>query len=149
LIIRDACRAIEFYRLAFGASEKLRLEEPNGRIAHAELVFGDSLVMISEESPERGNPGPETLGGSPVPIHLYVEDVDAMTARAMELGAEILIPVADQFYGDRSGRLRDPFGHVWVISTHVEEMEPAEMERRFQEFVRQQSGADPKPRGEP
>ncbi len=141
LIVRDAGRAIEFYRRAFGAAETLRLAEPGGRIAHAELRIGDSLVVVGEESPEAGTAGPQTLGGSPVVIHLYVEDVDATAARAVDLGAEVVIPVADQFYGDRAGRLRDPFGHLWAVATHIEEMEAAEMKRRFQEFLRQQGAA--------
>lgn len=131
LITRDAARAITFYRQAFGATERLRLVEPDRRIAHAELQFGDSPVMVSDEFPERGFLGPESLGGSPVAVHLYVEDAAATAARAVELGAALLIPVEDRFYGDRSGRVRDPFGHHWVLATHVEEVAPDEMERRF------------------
>lgn len=140
LTVRDAARAIEFYKQAFAAKELGRLKDPSGKIVHAEIRIGDSPVMLAEESPEWGNHSPQSLGGTTVTIHLYVEDVDAVAARAVAAGAKVLIPVADQFYGDRSGRLADPFGHVWVIATHKEDVSPQEMQKRFEAFSKQQSG---------
>lgn len=129
LIIRGASRAIDYYTKAFGATEMFRMEH-EGKIGHAELKMGDSVVMLADESPEMGYLGPEAIGGSPVTIMLYVDAVDEVFPRAIEAGGTELRPVEDQFYGDRSGNLRDPFGHVWVIATHVEDVSPEEMERR-------------------
>jgi PhnB protein len=137
LIIRDAAAAIDFYRQAFGAAEVMRLADPAGNVMHAEIKVGDSVIMISEESPEWGNLSPSTLGGSSAAVHLYVEDVDALTSRAVEAGAEVLIPVSDQFYGDRAGRLADPFGHLWIVSTHQEDMTVDEIARRAAEYMEQ------------
>jgi PhnB protein len=133
LIIRDAARAIDFYREAFGATEVLRLTYPDGRIAHAELRIGEGHVMLSEEMADRGFRGPLSFGGTPVSLLVYVEDVDAVFARAIAAGAENQRPVDDQFYGDRSGTLVDPFGHVWTIATHQRDMSPEAMQRAMQD----------------
>jgi PhnB protein len=130
LTIKDAARAIEFYKQAFGATEMFRMARPDGRVGHAELKIGDSPVMLSDEFPEMGARSPQTLGGTPVTIHLYVEDVDAVVRRAVGAGARLTRPVADQFYGDRNGSVTDPFGHVWWVATHQEDVPPDEMERR-------------------
>ena len=134
LAIKDAARALEFYAKAFGATETYRLAVPDGRIGHAEIRLGDSLIMLSDEFPEFGGKAPQTLGGSPVSIHLYVPDVDAFVARAVAAGAKAVKPVMDQFYGDRSGQLEDPFGHLWWVATHKEDVPPAEMEKRVREL---------------
>ena len=135
LVVKDAAAALAFYARAFGASETSRLTEPGGRIGHAEIRIGGAAVMLSDEYPEYGTRGPASLGGTPVTIHLDVPDVDAVAQRAVEAGARLLRPVEDQFYGDRSGRLEDPFGHVWVVSTRKEQLTPAELERRFEAFL--------------
>ncbi len=138
LTVQDAARAIRFYVEAFGANElPVRLTDPQGRIVHAEIRIGDSIVMLNEEVPEWGNIAPPSLGGTPVRIALYVEDVDALAQRAVAAGAKVLIPVADQFYGDRSGRLEDPFGHQWVIATHREDVPIEEMQKRFDRMMQQ------------
>lgn len=131
LMVRDAAGAIEFYKKAFGAAElTTRLTDPSGKVMHAEIKIGDSPVMIADEFPEWGNRSPQSLGGTPVIIALYVEDVDTLASGAVAAGAKLLIPVADQFYGDRSGRLADPFGHIWIIATHKEDVSPEEIQRR-------------------
>lgn len=130
LIMRNASRAIEFYKEAFGAQELLRMPAPNDRIGHAELQIGSSRVMLADEHPEIGIVGPETRGGATQSLMLYVDDVDTMFDRAVKAGAKADRPVADQFYGDRMGSLTDPFGHVWHIATHVEDVSPEEMQRR-------------------
>ncbi len=124
LILKDAASAIEFYKEVFGATELSRMEMPDGRIGHAEIEIGDSRIMIADEYPEMGIPSPQSLGGSAVIIHLYVEDVDALVERMTNAGSKLLIPVADQFYGDRAGKLADPFGHVWIIATHKKDVSP-------------------------
>jgi PhnB protein len=140
LCCKDAARAIEFYKQAFGATEVMRLAEPSGRIGHAEIKIGTALLMLADEYPEMDVRSPQSLGGSPVTIHLYVDDVDALADRAVGAGAKLLRPVADQFYGDRSGRLSDPFGHVWIISTHTEDVAPEEMQRRYQAMMKPPGG---------
>jgi PhnB protein len=130
LVIGGAAKAIDFYKNVFGATEVLRMAQPDGKIGHAELKIGDSTIMLADESPKMGFKSPKTLGGSPVSILLYVEDVDKVFNRAVSAGATSVRPVADQFYGDRSGILTDPFGHVWSVSTHIEDVPPDEMERR-------------------
>jgi PhnB protein len=130
LIVKGAARAIEFYAKAFGARELFRMAGPDGRVGHAELQLGDSRVMLADEHPEIGAKSPQTIGGSPVTLHLYVEDVDATVARAVGAGARLDRPVADQFYGDRNGGLTDPFGHVWFVATHKEDVPPEELARR-------------------
>jgi PhnB protein len=130
LIIRRAADAIDFYKKALGATELMRMPQPDGRIGHAELKIGDSHVMLADECPEKNVRGPKSLGGSPVTIHLYVEDVDAVAKRAVAAGAKELMPVKDQFYGDRAGKFEDPFGHLWYISTHKEDLSPEEIAKR-------------------
>jgi PhnB protein len=131
LVVADAERAIAFYKHVFSAAEVLRLVHAGGKIAHAELRIGNSMLMLTEEQPDWGNYAPQSSHGSSGHVHLYVEDVDAVARRALDAGAKELIPVTDQFYGDRGGRFIDPFGHVWIISTHREDMTPEEMQRRF------------------
>lgn len=138
LSCRDASSAIEFYKKAFGATEVMRLAEPSGRLGHAEIKIGAALIMISDEYPEMGVRSPQSLGGSPVAIHIYVEDVDAVATRAVAAGAKLLRPVADQFYGDRSSTLEDPFGHRWSIATHKEDVSPEEMQKRYAAMMKQQ-----------
>jgi PhnB protein len=130
LAIAGAADAIEFYKQAFGATERMRMGAPGGKVGHAELEIGRALIMLADEHPELEFRGPLALGGSPVSLHMYVEDVDAFCERAVRAGATLVRPVADQFYGDRSGQLRDPFGHVWSIATHKEDLTPEEMEKR-------------------
>ena len=133
--IRDAAAAIEFYKRAFGAVETLRRADPSGKIAHAEIKIGDSIVMMGEENPQY-NASPQTLGNSSVILALFVPDVDAVVSRAVAAGAKVVIPVKDQFYGDRSGRIVDPFGHIWVVSTHKEDVSPQEMQKRFADMMK-------------
>jgi len=130
LIVRNAARAIEFYKKAFGATELMRMAEPSGRIGHAEIRIGDSPIMLADEVPEMGFRSPESFGGSPVSILLYVEEVDAVFNQAVAAGAKVQRPVADQFYGDRTGGVTDPFGHVWYVATHMEDVSPEEMRKR-------------------
>ena len=129
LVMRNAAKAIEFYRDVFSAVELLRLAEPSGKIGHAELSFGASKIMLADEYPDFGALGPMSIGGSPVSIHLYVADVDAIVAKAVELGATLLRPVKDEFYGDRAGTVVDPFGHRWQIATRKQGIAPEEMQR--------------------
>ncbi|HEY6148213.1 MAG TPA: VOC family protein, partial [Thermoanaerobaculia bacterium] len=131
LIIDGAAAAIEFYRKAFGAVEVVRMPSPDGRIGHAEIKIGDSHVMLADERPEMGARSPGTVGGSPVSIVLYVEDVDKVVARAVAAGAKIERPVEDKFYGDRMGGIEDPFGHRWYVGTHIEDVTPEEMKKRM------------------
>ena len=130
LIIDGAANAIEFYKKAFAASELFRFPAPGGRIGHAEIKIGDSPIMLADQHPEMGYKGPQALGGSPVSIMLYVEDVDSVFNRAVASGARVKDAVQDKFYGDRSGTLIDPFGHTWHIATHKEDVSMEEMERR-------------------
>jgi PhnB protein len=130
LIIKDAAKAIEFYKKAFGAKEMMRMSQPDGRIGHAEIKIGNSPIMLADEFPEMGARSPQSLGGSPVSILLYVEDVDAFAKQAVVAGTKVVRPVKDQFYGDRSGSFEDPFGHQWHIATHVEDVAPEEMHKR-------------------
>jgi PhnB protein len=130
LIITNAAGAIEFYKKVFGATELSRLATPDGKVGHAEIRIGDSRIMLADEFPEWDARSPQTIGGSAVFIMLYVDDVDAVVSRAVAAGAKLFRPVADHFYGDRSGSLTDPFGHKWTISTHKEDVSPEEMKRR-------------------
>jgi len=138
LIVRGAAQAIEFYKKAFGAKETMRHASPDGRVGHAELTIGDSTIMLADEHPEMGFRGPQSLGGSAVCIVLYVEDVDARFNQAAGAGAKTLRPLKDQFYGDRSGTIEDPFGHVWTIATHKEDVSPEETKRRMEAATKQQ-----------
>jgi PhnB protein len=130
LSIQGAAEAIEFYKKAFGATETMRMAGPDGRIGHAEIKIGKAKIMLADEHPEIGFVSPRTLGGSPVTIHIYVADVDALAGQAVSAGAKVLRAVADQFYGDRSGGFEDPFGHVWHFATHIEDVSPEEMRKR-------------------
>ncbi|HEY8478162.1 MAG TPA: VOC family protein [Chloroflexota bacterium] len=137
LIVRDAAAAIEFYQRAFGARELLRMLSPDGQhVWHAEIQIGDSRLMLGEEIPD-GSSGraPQSLGGTPVSLHLYVEDADAVFQRAVEAGATVTMPLTDVFWGDRYGKVTDPFGHVWAIGTHKEDVGEEEMRRRAQAFA--------------
>jgi PhnB protein len=131
LIMDGASRAIEFYQRAFDAKEIMRIPAPNDRIGHAEIKVGDSVIMLADEHPEMDARGPRHYGGSPVTLLLYVNDVDKQFQQAIAAGATQVRPVADQFYGDRSGTLKDPFGHSWHLSTHVEDVSPEEIHRRM------------------
>ena len=130
LIIKGAADAIEFYKKAFGAIELFRMAQPGGKIGHAEIKIGDSPIMLADEFPEMKYVGPKTLGGSPVSLMIYVKDVDNVFNQAIAAGGEQQKPLQDQFYGDRSGTLKDPFGHVWHIATHKEDVTPEEMHKR-------------------
>lgn len=131
LIVRDAPRALDFYVRAFGAKEAFRLTDPAGRIGHAHLTIGDSPFMLADEHPEWGALSPVSIGGTPITLHLDVADADAAAARAVEAGATLLRPVEDQFHGNRSGLVADPFGHKWGLSQHLEDLSPDELQRRF------------------
>jgi PhnB protein len=130
LIVDGGAKAIDFYSSVLGASERMRMPAPDGRIGHAELALGDSIIMLADENPEMDIRGPAAFGGTPVSLHVYVEDADAVFDRAVEAGAKSLRPVEDRFYGDRSGQFEDPFGHRWDVSTHVEDVPPEEMSKR-------------------
>lgn len=136
LCIKDAASAIEFYRKAFGAKELERMTEPDGKIGHAEIQIGEARIMLADEYPALDFRSPKSLGGSPVLIFLYVEDVDAFFQRAIEAGATVRQPLEDKFYGDRSGTLEEPFGHIWSFATHKEDVPPEEMKRRFEAQAR-------------
>jgi PhnB protein len=130
LCCKGAADAIEFYKKAFGATEVLRMGDPSGKVGHAELQIGDSRIMLADEFPEMGFRSPQSIGGSPVMLHLYVEDVDATVPKAVAAGARVTREVADQFYGDRGGQVEDPFGHKWYVSTHKEDLSPEEIQKR-------------------
>ena len=132
LYIRGATQAIDFYKRAFGAEERYRMPGPDGRIGHAELTLGDSIIMLADEMPEHGIKSPHSLSGTSVSLAVYVEDADAAFNRAVDAGATVLQPLKDQFYGDRSGKVADPYGHQWSLMTHVEDVSPEEMSKRMQ-----------------
>ena len=135
LVVNDAARAIEFYKEALGAEEVMRMNSPDGKtVVHSELKIGDSIIFVYDECPDMGGRSPKTLGGTPVSLHLYVEDVDASFARAVAAGAEPVMAVADMFWGDRHGMIADPFGHTWGISTHVKDLTPEEITEASTEF---------------
>jgi len=133
LIVDGASAAIDFYKSVFGATERMRMGGPDGKVGHAELEIGDSVVMLADEHPEMDARGPKFVGGTPVTLHVYVEDADGVFERAIEAGAKALRPVEDQFYGDRLGSFEDPFGHQWSVATHVEDVPPEEMSKRAAE----------------
>jgi len=137
LICRGAAQAIDFYKKAFGAVELFRMGSPDGRVGHAEIKLGDSIIMLADEHPEMGYRGPQALGGTPVSLLLYVKDVDTQFNQAVAAGGKVQRPLKDQFYGDRSGTLADPFGHVWTLATHKEDLSPEEIERRAVEAMKQ------------
>ncbi len=134
LVCAGAADAIDFYVRAFGAEEIHRLPGPDGRLMHAAVRIGDSVVMLVDEMPEHGALGPKALNGSPVTVHLYVEDVDAVVAQAVAVGATVMMPVADMFWGDRYGIVIDPFGHHWSVATHQRDMTPEDMQRAMREM---------------
>jgi PhnB protein len=140
LIVKGADRAIDFYKKVFGAAQRMRMDGPNGTVGHAEIEIDDSTIMLADEFPDMGFRSPQSLGGTGVSLHLYVKDVDACFNRAVAAGAKALRPVQDQFYGDRSGTVEDPFGHVWTISTHKEDLSPEELQKRLEAFMKQQGG---------
>jgi len=140
LIIKGAADAIEFYKQAFGATELFRFPAPDGKIGHAEIKIGDSPIMLADEFAEMGYKGPRALGGSPVSLMIYLEDVDTVFNRAVEAGASVKEAVQDKFYGDRTGTLTDPFGHVWHVSTHKEDVSMEEMEERAKQASAKASG---------
>lgn len=137
LTVKDAARAMEFYKKAFGAVETMRLVEPGGRVGHAEMMISGSPIMISDEYPELDVLGPQSRGGSTVGIHLYVADVDEVLAKAMAEGAKPIGVVKDEFYGDRSGKLVDPFGHVWYVATRKEDLSSEEVTKRYEALIQQ------------
>ncbi|MCH0539710.1 VOC family protein [Streptomyces sp. MUM 203J] len=135
-----AADALDFYRTVLGAQERMRMDGPDGRIGHAELLIGDSVIMLADEYPEMEFRSPRTVGGTPVNLYVYVEDVDAVFAKALARGAREMDPVKDQFYGDRSGSFEDPFGHRWNVASHVEDVPADEMERRAREAMQSTGG---------
>ena len=141
LFVRSAASAIDFYRNVFGATEVVRMAGSNGKIMHAELKIGDSIVMLADENPTTGMMSPQTIGGFSVGLHLYVENVDAVIQKAVENGAKLLRPIKNQFYGDRSGSVLDPFGHMWSVATHVEDVSPEEMRKRMTAAMGQTAGS--------
>ncbi|MFO0796922.1 MAG: VOC family protein [Gemmataceae bacterium] len=139
LIVRGGAKALDFYKEAFGAVEVLRLPMPDGSIAHAEIKIGDSIIMLGEENEAWGSKSPALLGGTPTGLMIYVPDCDAVFNRAVAAGATVAKPLTDQFYGDRSGTVIDPFGHQWTVGTHVEDVEPAELQKRMDAMMAQMS----------
>ena len=135
MTVRDAARAIEFYKQAFGAKEKGVMKGPDGKVMHAELVIGDSIIMLADEFPEFGSLSPQSIGGSGTGLHIYIEDVDSAFDRAVKAGATVEMPVADMFWGDRYGKLRDPFGHKWSIGTHKADLSVEEMKKGMDEAM--------------
>jgi PhnB protein len=133
LIVDGAAAAIDFYTSVLGATERMRMDGPEGKVGHAELEIGDSVIMLADEHPEMNARGPRSVGGTPVSLHVYVEDADRVFERAVEAGAKELRPVENQFYGDRLGSFEDPFGHEWNVATHVEDVSPEEMSKRMEE----------------
>ena len=140
LAVRDATRAIDFYKTAFNAQERFRMPAPDGSIMHAELQIGDSVVMLGDENPEMGASSPQTIGGSPAGLMIYVEDVDSAFQQALDAGATAEMPPTDMFWGDRYSKLQDPFGHKWSLATHVEDVDSEEMARRGEAFAAEMAG---------
>lgn len=136
LIVREAAQAIEYYKKVFGATEVMRMNSPDGKVGHAELKIGNSQFMLADENPKmgQGHTSAATIGASPVSLYVYLPDVDRVVERAVAEGAKILRPVENQFYGDRSGFLQDPFGHLWGVATHVEDVSPKDMEERMKKL---------------
>lgn len=138
LFVRGAAQAIEFYKKAFGATERVRFAGPCGSVMHAEIQIGDSVVMLADENPQHHALSPAHYKGSPVTLSMYVPDCDAVYKQAVAAGAQATVPLQDQFYGDRSGMVTDPFGHTWHIASHIEDVSPQEMDRRMQELMKKQ-----------
>jgi PhnB protein len=137
LVINGAAKAIDYYKNVFGATVTVRMDGPDGRVGHAELKIGDSIIMLADENPQMGAISATTIGNSPVSLYVYLPDVDKVVEKAKAEGAKIVKPVQDQFYGDRSGFLQDPFGHFWGIATHVEDVSPQEMKERMKKMATQ------------
>ena len=138
MFVRGAAQAIEFYKQAFSATELERHADPSGKIVNADIRIGDSVISLAEESPEWGNHSPQSLGGATTIMTLNVEDADAVWNQAVSAGAKVIFPIQDQFYGYRQGRLEDPFGHLWIISTQIEDVSPEELNRRMEAWMKQQ-----------
>jgi PhnB protein len=136
LVVQGAAKALEFYKRAFNATETVRMDGPNGRIMHAEFTIGDSVIMIADEMPEMGAKAPGSLGGTPVSLVVYVDNVDTFAATAVNAGLKVVRPLENQFYGDRMGTYSDPFGHTWHLATHVEDVTPEEMDRRAADMAK-------------
>jgi PhnB protein len=145
LIVKGAADAMEFYKKAFNACEVMRLEGPDGKVGHAEIQIGDSRVMLAEEHPQMKALAPRSPGSSGVAICLYVENVDEVVSQATRAGAKIQRPLQNQFYGDRSATLEDPFGHVWTVATHIEDVPPEEIKRRMEEMMKRPGASQPTP----
>jgi PhnB protein len=137
LVVKGAAKAIEYYKKVFGATEVVRMDQPNGKVGHAELQIGDSRIMLAEENPSmgQGHMSASGIGASPVSLYLYIPDVDRVIERAVDEGAKVLKPVQDQFYGDRTGFIQDPFGHLWGVATHIEDVAPKEMAERAKKVM--------------
>jgi PhnB protein len=137
LVIRGAAKAIEYYKKVFGATVVVRMDQPDGKVGHAELQIGDSRIMLSEENPSmgQGHVSASAIGASPVSLYLYIPDVDRVVERAVDEGAKVLKPVQDQFYGDRNGFIQDPFGHLWGVATHIEDVSPKDMAERAKKVM--------------
>jgi PhnB protein len=144
LAVRCAAEALEWYTRALGATEVMRFEH-GGKIGHAEIRIGDSIIMLSDEWPEGGHLSPQSLGGTPVGLHIYVDDVDSAFRKAVDSGAKEERAIQDQFYGDRSGTLLDPFGHRWNLATHIEDVPEDELKRRMDQFMKSEQPAEPQP----
>ena len=140
LVIKGAAKAIEYYKNVFGATIVERMDGPDGRVGHAELQIGDSRIMLADENPQMGNRSAESIGASPVSLYVYLPDADKVVAKAAAEGAKILKPVEDQFYGDRSGFIQDPFGHLWGVATHREDVSPEEMKERMKKVMQAAEG---------
>ena len=140
LAVDDAAEAIDWYKRAFGASQRVRMDAPGGAIGHAELDIGDSVVMLSDPFPQASTKPPKELGGTSMSVFLYVEDVDAVVKQAVDAGATVLMEVADQFWGDRFGTIQDPFGHTWAVATHVEDLSPEEIAERGMAAMAEMNG---------
>ena len=140
IMVRGAAGAIDFYKRAFGARERMRMAGPDGKVMHAELRFGDSVVFLGDEMPDQGKPSPQTLGNATGSLHLYVPNVDVAVKRAVDAGARVTMPIADMFWGDRYGKVTDPYGHEWGLATHKEDVTPAQMKKRAAEFMKQMAG---------
>jgi PhnB protein len=137
LFVVGAAKAIEFYKKALGAEELMRFPGPDGAIMHAEIKIGDSIIMLADEMPEQGGRSPKSIGGTPVSFFVYRENVDAEWKRALDAGAKVLVPLADQFWGDRTGCLEDPFGHQWWLAQHLQDLTPEELQRNAEAFFAQ------------
>ncbi len=135
LVIKGAAKAIEYYKDVFGATVVVRMDGPNGKVGHAELQIGDSRIMLADENPQMGNRSADSIGGSPVSLYVYLPDCDKVVQKAVAQGGKVLKPVANQFYGDRSGFIQDPFGHLWGIATHVEDVSETEMKERMKKVM--------------